>query len=243
MKDWFNSRMVELKKQRLDDERRLRVTQAVPILTSVLENFALDLPPNALIPQVGDVLLYPVVQNIIHANETNDDLTEADFEPVHALFPELMAQTLREREEKLMTMIAAELGEEEFDPATILQLATTTFRCRVCGEAEGLLSYPRVLVHQHAYNMGDIEAPFQGSLDGHPDDVLLRRLGLFSWGTNENISFRKEDVQILSDVLIKLGMTPKSPPARKWTRKTPSSAAPPVVKRHRNLEAYIGHFL
>lgn len=208
-KDFFNSKMIELKQQRLDYERHLRVMKALPILTRVLEKLVLDLPPNALVPHAADILCCPAVQDIVHANETNDNLTDADFEPLRALFPELFAQTLRDREARLISIITEQLGEGSFDPAIVLQLATTTFRCLDCRDNYGLLTYPRVLVHRHAYTRCRDESLLGRFKLEHPDEHALEYLGLYSWGKCENIVFRKNDVQTLSDVLTMMGYDPK----------------------------------
>ncbi|KAH9482005.1 hypothetical protein JR316_0006535 [Psilocybe cubensis] len=224
-RDWFNYRMNEIKIERLDRARRRRVNKAYPILRDVLENFALDLPPNALVPRVPDIIGYPVIQEIIHGNEVNENLTAKDFEPLRSLFPEIVAQSIKEREEKLLTLIAEELGENSFDPKMVLHLATTIFHCESCDAScgEGLLRYPRVLIHKHAY-----ECPNPGRKrfgDEHSDKMILTKdFNHFSWGKTGNISFRKEDVNTLSDALTTLGYDPKI------TTTAEIEAADPIVK-------------
>lgn len=194
--------MKSIEEERLALERRLRVYAAKWILDGLLERFALDLPPNSLVPGVGDIILYPAIQDIIHSKEDHEELWYADFEHLRATFPKLVLQTQREREAKLIAMIAAECGEDSFDPATVLQLATTVFHCEECDSDQGLMQYPRVLVHGHAY----YTKPWGEEKDGdHIDEAALREEGRTRWNGTNNISFRKADMLLVSNTLTQLG--------------------------------------
>ncbi|KAH9482001.1 hypothetical protein JR316_0006531 [Psilocybe cubensis] len=221
-RDWFNLRMSKLKIERLDQERENRVIKAYIVLDDVLKNFALDLPPNALVPQVPDIIGYPAIQDIIHENQFNDNLSAKDFEPLRSVFPSIVAQSLQEREEKLLAIIAKELGEGMFDPKTILHLATTTFHCEICHE--DILQYPRVLVHRHAY---ECRHPLQRKFGtDHIDEVILQNsvYRIFSWGKSGSITFRKEDVNTMSETLKMLGYDPKT------TTRAEMDAADPILE-------------
>ncbi|KAH9481929.1 hypothetical protein JR316_0006459 [Psilocybe cubensis] len=221
--NFFNNSMGRIRRIRQERERYYRVIRAIPFLTNILEQYTLELPPNAYVPRLVDFIHYPVVQSTIHAYGLNEILTPVHFERVRVALPKITARTLRKREEQLISMITDACAKDNYpvDPATVLRLATTTFHCHDCEPSKGLIQYPRVLVHHHAYTNSHTP-PHTPSADSfsnykkhrqdgaHPDAIALQlACGQTRWNAHNQIHFDTRSMSLLASALTKFGFDPK----------------------------------
>lgn len=208
--------MVSLQDSRLKKERLTRLRTRVPVLIEAIHAIKLDLPLDALVPDLADVLVHPVVQKIIH-DTSHSEFTISHLDPMRAIFQEISLQWQHKTESQLTNMISSVCGRGSFDRTRVLHLATTVFSCDPCGHYNNnqhcLLQYPRVLVHRHATE--HFRDYYQWRINGSNTDesdisILRHHFEKVCWGTRKNIGFWKDASQILSELLIEFGYDPKT---------------------------------
>lgn len=193
LEPYINGYMGKIQNKRMQIERISLVRTTITILEDIVKTCTAVLLPNAFTPSLGDLVALPIVQDMLNDTTRSPDPT-AELEILREQFPEISAQWERDVEDELCALIRSACGDSyEFDPQTVLKLAITAFRCTKCrdGHTNGAsIWYPKIPVHTHCTTSVDTENAIR-------------------WNDNEAISFRKEDMLSLSQVLTQFGFDPK----------------------------------
>ncbi|PPQ92206.1 hypothetical protein CVT25_008980 [Psilocybe cyanescens] len=202
LEPYINQYMGAIQRKRLQSEYSSFIRKVVPVLKDIIDTCTVALPPNALVPTAGDLVYLPIVQDILNdTTQYRSFKPETDLEFLRESFSDIVAQWQHDVEVRLHDLIRSACGQGyEFDPKTILHLATTAFCCTRCNNmhAEGAsIWYPRIPIHTHSTT--DIDWQL---LDKMSNESVI-------WNYKEFIIFREEDMLSLSKVLTQFGFDPK----------------------------------
>lgn len=119
--------MKDAKEKRLLNERRLCYENRMRDLQTAYNDALATYPLYKSRPRVGDVFEIPRIKSLIMDTPDDETVEAADFR----ITEETLANVIEEANEiinsKLLTVVAKELAEGAYDPATVLNLATTVF--------------------------------------------------------------------------------------------------------------------
>ena len=163
------------------------------VLQEIYLKYIRGLPADALIPNIADVGLSPLVHAILTDERTDFIVTRQTFENINLMqtFPSIFSDWKNRLDDELVRMVQVKLPE----PFTKdqLQLATTVFCCDACHVD---LFYPQVLVHQCS------QLSYRMSLQ-YP-------LKCPAWNSSGNIKFDRDVHQAAIDIIDILGLDPKA---------------------------------
>ena len=188
--------MEKRKTKRLEEERRTLLKRRLTALKKVLETYVSTLPVNALHPSTGELFRNPAIRDMVY-NENEYKSLDCVLE----LLPDISAQWLKDIREQLINMVKAARPGYVFDPDTVLDLATTAFRCKSCDRN---LRYPAVLMHSCAFkrNYGNLS-----DLNSHErlmSDVIQETY----WNTFGRIFYQESHAKAITEVLEMAGFDP-----------------------------------
>ncbi|KAF7295468.1 F-box domain-containing protein [Mycena indigotica] len=147
----------------------------------VLKSYLAERPFDEINPRAIDFCVMPSVKVILLDRSKTAYTSEESFESLVADLPELSEDWRLAKMQHLLTLLPS--GESK-NP-TILERATTFFRCTECSEPIG---YPRVLAHACLTTLGhghrnrdedDDEIQLYSNLDSEPWDVDGQRISYF----------------------------------------------------------------
>ncbi|PPQ96931.1 hypothetical protein CVT26_005935 [Gymnopilus dilepis] len=130
--------MESLRNTRLAKERKVVLNKSLSETEKSYKSFLLTMHPKAPYPTAQHVLSDPVIQSIVE--NTPEILPRLDWD---SAFQAAIRRWHRAGEEKLENLILGTCGQIH-DRPTILDRATTWFRCGLCRAA---MRHPRALVH------------------------------------------------------------------------------------------------
>ncbi|CAA7265272.1 unnamed protein product [Cyclocybe aegerita] len=160
LEDHLNEIMESLKEKRIAREKKVLYQDRLTLLKRVYEVYVETLPVNSVHPNTADLFSNPVVRDIVLSDPRSAEFTEDNLEVVQQSFEQLVAQWRKDVDTMLIDLIKKSCPEYEFDPATVLHLATSIFSCNGCshhGEYtrhSSSMSPSVALAHRCARQMG-----------------------------------------------------------------------------------------
>ena len=114
------------------------------VLEEIYDEYIRELPPDALIPNIADIALFPPVHSILTDERTTLIVNRQTFEDLNFMqkLPSIVSDWKIRLDDELIRMAQIKLSEP-FTKDQLL-LATTIFYCDACHMD---LFYPQVLVH------------------------------------------------------------------------------------------------
>lgn len=187
------------KQKRLREERRDLLKQRLPILHELYKDYVSTLPLNALRPDIGDVFLYPDINNLLSCTPEGEFTATSHVGYLRAMFPIITEQWKMGMERKLVVLYneGCSVEGKTFDRTT-LNLATTVFTCSNCytfsaSELTETIQYPRVMMHSCAFDR--VYGYDRSSLE---DAEILKAVTSRSvWNERGSISLRARNVRAL----------------------------------------------
>jgi hypothetical protein len=174
------------------------LTSRRPFISAIYNNGIIKtLPINSLSPTIGQFYCFAEDHDLIDYSVTVEAALRVPFDEVVALWKEHI-------DDKLIDVIASACGTEyEFDAVTVLDLATTFFRCRGCYDADTSPSMGRDDAIAHLCD----EIPvFTTATDPYRDQVF----GSAGWKNGDMpIEFSQEDMKMMQKVVEMCGLDPK----------------------------------
>ncbi|KZT08431.1 uncharacterized protein LAESUDRAFT_723952 [Laetiporus sulphureus 93-53] len=136
--------MQEIKRNRLESERKYILQQRFRALCSIISDFYAEppgMPEYECKPSIADFAMMPAFREII--DSTNDTVIDATtFLPLRDQLPMLIEQWQADVKEQLRRIVQTRAhGDIAIDP---LDLATTVFECTGCTRT---LQYPNIIKH------------------------------------------------------------------------------------------------
>ena len=189
--------MEKQKADRLEIEHRVLLSERLPALKKILESYVSTLPANALHPNTGELFRNPAVRDMVYNKEEYESL-----DSVVKLLPDVTAQWLKEIREQLLDMIKVARPDYTFDSDTVLDLATTVFRCTECNIT---LRYPVVLMHSCAFRKGYGYFPTSTSLE---ESILHNAIQETYWNKLDHIVYKENYAKAMSETLEMAGFDP-----------------------------------
>ncbi|KAH9483652.1 hypothetical protein JR316_0003122 [Psilocybe cubensis] len=199
-----------MEKYREDMRLRMReelLKARIPYLNNVIKAYTATAPPNEVSPAVSDFFAHKDVRDFVI--NTPSITSAADFAPLLERLPAIAQEIVKLMTEKLRRMVATTGGEFAADPAIVLELATTTFRCPDCESGNrqeaGLMRYPRVLAHHHA-----LKWHYQRPVEDDDMKILRQVTGVVPWNQSQIIEFDTSAAVALKSVIKLCGLDPKT---------------------------------
>ena len=136
--------MEEVKAKRRGKELKIYLAACLPHLDRVYNAFLASLPIAALQPSLALIMKDPTVRRAIEGAPRRPDYL-VDYLDWTSLFRGAVARWERLGEENLATLVSNARGDQSsFEPASVLNMATTWFACSNC---HLFLRYPHALLH------------------------------------------------------------------------------------------------
>lgn len=213
------------REERLVRDRKRLLLDRLPLFHEVVKTYRMSVPPDAIAIDVADFFYHPEILNFII--NTPDISGPADLDPIRPRLPEIAQELQVQLTDQLLALISADAeAKYVFDPATVLDLATTTFACATClrkasyqsASPPDVIRYPRVLAHECAVR---IEWPKSEVVDFYMLEKVTYRT---SWNRLGLINFDMESRAILADVVEMCGLDPATTTAAEM------DAADPIIE-------------
>lgn len=210
MASFINANMSRYRSSRMWNERKVLLEKRLPVLNEVAKGCANRHPPNMPTPTAAELLNIQLVRDLID-NTSLESFTAAHFNTLRQRYADVVLEWKARTEAKLIGLIEVAWGSTyTFDPTTVLQLATTVFSCTRCKDNKYKtgenLWHPNVLVHYHSYPW--IDNRFDTDLSALERRLLQEHTGNTFWNYDGYIFFKKENMQIMSEVLNRFGFDP-----------------------------------
>lgn len=206
--------MQEYRTERLTRLRQELLRERIPHLHEVVKTYASSVPANTVAPGVGDFFRHKEILDFVI--DTPSISSPSDFNPIRPRLPEIAKELLAQMKDRLLAVIKETAGEYVSDPATVLELATTTFECETCRQEMNRypsspadpLRYPRILAHgcarkgKSTWNMKDAVDKDTAALENVTHKC--------SWNRHKVVKFDKDSAKVLKDVVELCGLDPKT---------------------------------
>ncbi|TFK34841.1 hypothetical protein BDQ12DRAFT_688937 [Crucibulum laeve] len=153
--------MEEVKAERLERLHCAVVRKRCSVMTEIYKNFVASQPLHTVIPGFTDVVLMDPFRTIIEDTPVDEEVTEENFNIAETELPDLAKDWRHARDAELLSMLHASPSVGSGSALDSLHLATTLFKCKHVGQP---VSYPRILVHEHATPAWDYSDNRPGSL-------------------------------------------------------------------------------
>ncbi|PPR01748.1 hypothetical protein CVT24_001568 [Panaeolus cyanescens] len=131
LQPFINAHMSITKERRLYTERKAIWVTRLQQLRMIYENVLASYPLYKPRPRVADIFEVPRIKSLVLDTPPDVILEVNDF----AITPETLADVIQEAykviDAKLLTVVAAVLERGTYDPATVLNLATTVFSVKI----------------------------------------------------------------------------------------------------------------
>ncbi|CAA7265274.1 unnamed protein product [Cyclocybe aegerita] len=189
----LNEFMKEAQDKRLFQERAKVMKARLPILKQEHTTWISKFPPNAIYPPLSEVYRFREIQDIFF-KDLPGDCPENYFAALNTSskhFLQLWDENVRAQLIRLVK--EANLVDYNFDPATVLNLATTFF---TCGQNNVPLGYPRIAMHRGA----TVSGGYSNSLF-RDERVLGETIGQVYWNQFHQISFAKDVFEIVTALI------------------------------------------
>ncbi|KAF8162809.1 hypothetical protein B0H34DRAFT_295051 [Crassisporium funariophilum] len=205
--------MVRVKNKRVKEERKNLLKERVTLLDEVITNCGSTQPHDFMLPNIPELFLHPLVKDIILNTPTTRTFTLEDLNVVTESFSDICLELKLKTEKKLFDYVVEACGsKQDFDPSTVLGLATTTFSCSGCCD---VLRPPRVLVHRCArdtrfgahYSLRDTEDNDLQTIA----DMCNRQC---AWNSTGAIQYKPETYDTIADVVRMCGLDPTTTTAQ-----------------------------
>ncbi|KDR80012.1 hypothetical protein GALMADRAFT_242213 [Galerina marginata CBS 339.88] len=217
LEEFLNEFMETQRGVRLVQERESLLEQRLPILRKVLQRYVTTLPPNALHPSVGELFRDSNILDIINNTPQTVDFTEANFDPIVPMLPDITIRWQKEMEEKLVDIIWQAEPAYASNRETSVNLATTSFDCKHCSAC--YMRFPNVLMHLCATRAYYFFAEVGSDL-AHLKDILLETY----WNAAKSINFTVKNAELIAEVVALCGFDPKTTTAAEM------DAANPIIE-------------
>ncbi|KAF8968282.1 hypothetical protein BDZ97DRAFT_1755332 [Flammula alnicola] len=197
--------MERSKAVRLARERKALLSLRLPVLNAVRNDWVASLPGNVVFPATCDLFLDPLVQDIISNIPATATFTKDDLQPVVDKFSEITLRWRQDIDSQLLTLITEAYGSHHsFDPQTVFDLATTFFSCNACTYSSKdvqHMRYPRVLIHACASTTSRNFGEQEGRDIDTDERIVADILSQGFWNRRRCISFVRDDLQLIGDVV------------------------------------------
>ncbi|PPQ63621.1 hypothetical protein CVT24_004374 [Panaeolus cyanescens] len=130
LKPFLNQHMTAAKERRIHNERKATWVARLQLLRTVYETALVGYPLYKPRPRVADIFEVPRIKSLVIDTPSDVILTENDFSITSETLADVIQEAYKVIEAKLLTVVAAALEEGTYDPATVLDLATTVFSVR-----------------------------------------------------------------------------------------------------------------
>jgi hypothetical protein len=147
--------MKELKEKRLVAERLATLKKRQLLVVSLLKTYTLEQPVTALIPGPADVCNMDDFKAVIE-NPNYVEVTKETFKEAMDRLPQLIDDWRVAKDAELVCILNKQASGSHLkesspvDNRALLELATTSFRCRICSST---ILYPRILVHSCTHSL------------------------------------------------------------------------------------------
>ncbi|KAJ3514172.1 hypothetical protein NLJ89_g2520 [Agrocybe chaxingu] len=188
----LNEFMKEAQDKRLFQERAKVMKARLPILKQEHTTWTSKFPPNAIYPPLSEVYRFREIQDIFFA-DLPGNCPENYFSVLNTSSEHFLQLWDKNVRAQLIQLIKeARLVDYDFDPATVLNLATTFF---TCGQNNGPLRYPRIAMHDATVSGG------YAGLSRSDERVLGETIGQVYWNQFRQISLAKDVFEIVTALI------------------------------------------
>jgi len=196
--------MQGLKSIRLIRERNAFYKERLNALGQVFKEYVETQPAHLSYPNITELYLNSIAKDVVEKAESLDTFMES----LHVLrnsFPEIIEEWRQDIHQQLFKLASDGLtaAKVQFDPDTVMDLATTTFRCDRCYK---ILSTHESITHPCARHWGYYSSAKLRSELAAVKEVLQE----LPWNATENIEFYQPTLQRLHRAWHLCGFDPKT---------------------------------
>ncbi|PPR05245.1 hypothetical protein CVT24_010455 [Panaeolus cyanescens] len=200
----FERHMEWAQERRMEIDRSDCIKRRLRLFKNIYETKVnLLIAPEDPRPRLSDVFAIPRFSKRIVGTSTHVEVSAADFQDLENNLKGVIEEAKDILKQKMLTLVQEGMGNEPYDPETVLDLATTVFCQETLIQYEGTsdsLTVPEAMsMHVVA---SDLEAKSQ---------LVERVLGSVPWNTGDaKFKFDKAASDMLGSLLVVLGLDPKT---------------------------------
>ncbi|PPR01428.1 hypothetical protein CVT24_001902 [Panaeolus cyanescens] len=199
----FEKHMISARRRRLETEYSQCIRRRLPLFKSLYEKKVnLLIKPEDPRPRVSDVFAIPRFSKCIMDTPTDVEVSAANFQDLENNFEGVLEEAKDIVKQKMLALVQEGMNDEPYDPATVLDLATTVFCEKILSyghDTNDIRTVPEVMTMHVAASYKPKSQLVQEALGGVP------------WNTGDaEFKFDNKSSDMLGSLLAILGLNPKT---------------------------------